>query len=105
MYTKRLFHLVITSMMVAMAILLVGCGAINAQAPTDAPKDVINYQMGWVHEYSSSAFYMAIANGHYAKENLDVKLSVGGFSDKGYIDPVEQVVSGAADFSEASVFT
>jgi NitT/TauT family transport system substrate-binding protein len=91
--------------MIAAALLIVGCGATNAQSPTDAPKDTILYQMGWVHEYSSAPFYMAIANGHYAKENLDVQLSTGGFGEAGYIDPIEQVVSGKADFSQASLFT
>jgi NitT/TauT family transport system substrate-binding protein len=104
MQTKRSFHLAAVAAILAGILLLTGC-ANNAQSPTPVTKDTINYQMGWVHEYSSAPFYMAIANGHYAKENLDVKLSVGGFGEKGYIDPIEQVVSGAADFSEASVFS
>jgi NitT/TauT family transport system substrate-binding protein len=88
---------------IAVLLLFTGCSATPA-TPTSTPKDSINYQMGWVHEYSSAPFYMAIANGHYAEQNLDVKLSVGGFDDKGAIDPVEQVLNGSADFSEASVF-
>jgi NitT/TauT family transport system substrate-binding protein len=92
----------LTAIIVAL-FLFTGCGSAQS-TPTTVPKDSINYQMGWVHEYSSAPFYMAIANGHYDKANLDVTLSAGGFNDQGAIDPVEQVVSGAADFSEASVF-
>jgi NitT/TauT family transport system substrate-binding protein len=90
--------------MLAALFLFTGCGGAASTAPTEAPKDTLTYQMGWVHEYSSAPFYMAIANGHYTKENLDVKLTVGGFNDKGAIDPIEQLTSGAADFTEASVF-
>lgn len=100
-YRKGLFTVAAAIAMVAM---LVGCGTTNTPATT-GPKDVVNYQMGWVHEYSSAPFYMAVANGHYANANLDVKLSVGGFGEQGYIDPIEQVVSGAADFSQASLFS
>jgi NitT/TauT family transport system substrate-binding protein len=105
MKVKQVKHLAPIAAIIAAAFLMVGCGG-NAQAPaSSAPSETINYQMGWVHEYSSAPFYMAVANGHYAKENLDVKLSVGGFGTEGAIDPVEQVISGRADFSEANVFS
>lgn len=103
MYTKRSFSLLPVIAMLTGILFLTACGG-NTQTATPVAKDTINYQMGWVHEYSSAPFYMAVANGHYANENLDVTLGVGGFSESGYIDPVEQVLSGAADFSEASVF-
>src|SRR6266542_2381802 len=104
MLKKYPHNLQIITVTIVALLLFTGCGAAASTAPTTAPKDSINYQMGWVHEYSSAPFYMAVANGHYAEENLDVKLSVGGFDDKGAIDPVEQVLNGSADFSEASVF-
>jgi NitT/TauT family transport system substrate-binding protein len=103
MNTKRSFYLIPVIAALTGVLFLTACAG-NAQPTPTVTKDTINYQMGWVHEYSSAPFYMAVANGHYAKENLDVTLGVGGFGESGYIDPVEQVVSGAADFSEASVF-
>jgi NitT/TauT family transport system substrate-binding protein len=103
MYTKRAFHIIPVIVMLTGILFLTACGG-NTQTATPVAKDTINYQMGWVHEYSSAPFYMAVANGHYADQNLDVTLGVGGFNEQGSIDPVEQVVSGAADFSEASVF-
>jgi len=104
MTTKRLHSIIAAAASIAVMLLVAGCGAATAQSPTSAPKDIIRYQMGWVHEYSSAPFYMAVANGRYANENLDVRLSTGGFGENGYIDPIEQVVSGAADFSQTSVF-
>jgi NitT/TauT family transport system substrate-binding protein len=97
-------HLKVLCILVGALVLITACGG-NAATPTSTAKDVVNYQMGWVHEYSSTPFYMAIANGHYAEANLDVKLSLGGFGEDGYVDPIEQVVSGAADFSQASLFS
>jgi NitT/TauT family transport system substrate-binding protein len=103
MQKKYSIQLQTIAAIIAALLLVTGCSSTPA-TPTSTPKDTINYQMGWVHEYSSAPFYMAVANGHYAEENLDVKLSVGGFDDKGAIDPIEQVLNGSADFSEASVF-
>src|SRR5436190_96022 len=103
MQKKYSLHLLSITATIAVLLLFTACSP-AANTPTTAPKESINYQMGWVHEYSSAPFYMAVANGHYAAENLDVKLSVGGFDDKGAIDPVGRVLNGSADFSEASVF-
>ncbi len=87
------------------ALMAVGCGAANTTTPASTEKTAIRYQIGWVHEYSTAGFYMAIADGDYAKENLDVSLLVGGFSDSGYIDPVARVVDGEAEFGTTSMFT
>src|SRR5690349_17292079 len=103
MNLQQIRHFAALAVMLTVGILVAGCGGANAVTPTAAPKETINYQMGWVHEYSSAPFYMAIANGDYAKENLDVNLILGGFNDKGAIDPVQQLVDGTADFSEASI--
>ncbi|MEO8610623.1 MAG: ABC transporter substrate-binding protein [Chloroflexota bacterium] len=104
MLQKYSIHLQRIAVVIVVSLFFTGCSS-NAAAPTTTPKDTINYQMGWVHEYSSAPFYMAIADGYYAAQDLDVKLSVGGFDDKGAIDPIDQVLSGAADFSEANVFS
>jgi len=33
-------------------------------------------------------------NGHFAAQNLDVRLEAGGFGPNGYIEPIAQVVNG-----------
>ncbi len=84
-------------------LMLTGCGG-GEQAATAEPQTLIpvTYQMGWVHEYSSAGFYMAIENGYFVDEGLDLTLVEGGFGEEGFIDPMQQVTSGAADFSLAS---
>jgi NitT/TauT family transport system substrate-binding protein len=58
----------------------------------------VSIQLAWTHEYSSASFYAAEKNGHFAAQNLDVRLDEGGFASKGYIEPITQVVNGTVDF-------
>jgi len=88
-------------MMVVMLIAFVACGAATpAATPTPAPMPV-KIQLSWIHEYSSSPFYAAIRNGHFAANGVEATLTEGGFDDQGYIDPVAQVISGNTDFAMA----
>ena len=64
--------------------------------------DEVNIQLSWIHEYSTSAFHTAYENGYFDDENLDVTFAEGGFSENGYIDPIQEVVSGNYDFGLAS---
>jgi NitT/TauT family transport system substrate-binding protein len=58
--------------------------------------------MAWVHEYSSAGYYAAEHNGHFAAQNLEVRLQEGGFNEQGYINPVAKVLAGEADFGSTS---
>lgn len=83
------------------ALLLTACSSdTNIQAT--APKVQLNFQMGWVHEYSSAGIYTAEKNGHFAVQNLEVHLQEGGFGEQGFVDPITQVLAGTADLGEAS---
>jgi NitT/TauT family transport system substrate-binding protein len=86
----------------AVALALAGCSAGGQGQVHDKTK--VSVQLSWVHEYSSAAFYAAEKNGHFAQQDLDVRLEEGGFGEKGYIDPIDQVLSGSVDFgmSDAS---
>ena len=46
---------------------------------------------------------MAVSNGRYTEENLDVTLVEGGFNDKGSIKPIDNVVNGDAQFGSAAL--
>jgi NitT/TauT family transport system substrate-binding protein len=72
------------------ALLLFGCGV------SDPPKqpDEVRVQLKWVHQAQFAGFYMAQEKGYYAEENIKVTLLPGGPG----ISPVEQVLSGKADF-------
>jgi NitT/TauT family transport system substrate-binding protein len=85
------------ALLIVTAIILGACGA-PAPATTTAPKTHVSIQLAWVHEYSSASFYAAEKNGHFAAQNLDVRLDAGGFGAQGYIEPIAQVVNGTVDF-------
>jgi NitT/TauT family transport system substrate-binding protein len=83
--------LIVTAMVVS------ACGAAPA-TQTATPKTPVSVQLAWVHEYSSASFYAAEKNGHFAAQNLDVRLEAGGFGPNGYIEPIAQVANGTVDF-------
>jgi NitT/TauT family transport system substrate-binding protein len=88
----------LAALLAVAVMILAGCGAGGQVAATATPRTPISVQLSWVHEYSSAAFYAAEKNGHFAGQNLDVRLVEGGFGSEGYIDPVEQVLNGTVDF-------
>jgi NitT/TauT family transport system substrate-binding protein len=83
-----------------LTLLLAACGSSTAQPA--APKDQVRLQLSWVHEYSSAPFYAAEKNGRFAAEGLDVTLLEGGFGEGGYIEPIDEVLSGNVAFGLAS---
>src|SRR5690242_7000572 len=98
-HSPRSHRLFLTLMSAAMIIVaLSACGANAPVASTSAPKTPASIQLAWTHEYSSASFYAAEKNGHFAAQNLDVRLDEGGFASKGYIEPITQVVNGTVDF-------
>lgn len=70
----------------------------GASAPADLEAASTSVQLGWIHNYSTANFYTAEKNGHYAAQKLSVELIEGGFTETGYIDPIEEVANGKADF-------
>jgi NitT/TauT family transport system substrate-binding protein len=84
--------------LIVASIVVSACGAGAPSAATAVPKTQVSIQLAWVHEYSSASFYAAEKNGHFAAQNLDVRLEAGGFGPNGYIEPIAQVISGTVDF-------
>lgn len=68
-------------------------GLVAAQGTTE-----VAYQLSWVHEYSAAPFYLAKENGHFADAGLDVTLLEGGFQDGAFVDGLESVLTGTAQF-------
>ncbi|MEQ8675920.1 MAG: ABC transporter substrate-binding protein [Aggregatilineales bacterium] len=98
--SKSTFSLVL----LLFALVLSACSSNDATQEAEVATELIpvSIQLSWTHEYSSSPFYSAAQNGHFTEQGLDVTLIEGGFGEAGYIDPIEQVVSGNADFSLAA---
>jgi NitT/TauT family transport system substrate-binding protein len=84
--------------LIVTTIVLNACAADAPAASPAAPKASASIQLAWTHEYSSASFYAAEKNGHFAAQNLDVRLDEGGFGSTGYIEPIAQVVNGTVDF-------
>jgi NitT/TauT family transport system substrate-binding protein len=99
----RAFMTVFT--IVLLALLITGCGAAAAPTPTPEPPTEITFQLSWTHEYSSSGFYMAEVNQHFANQNLKVTLEEGGFVGGAYIEPIDAVVSGNIQFGLSDATT
>ncbi len=59
---------------------------------------VIDVQLRWKHQFQFAGYYAAIAQGYYREEGLEVRLHEGGPN----ITPVEEVLSGRAQYAEAN---
>ncbi|HJZ45971.1 MAG TPA: hypothetical protein VKE41_02355 [Roseiflexaceae bacterium] len=93
-FPRSLQTLLTIALLIVTAIVLSACGTSTPAASTAAPKTPVSIQLVWTHEYSSASFYAAEKNGHFAAQNLDVRLEAGGFGPNGYIEPTAQVVNG-----------
>jgi NitT/TauT family transport system substrate-binding protein len=92
-----------TYLMALLVLIMTGCGA-GAATPTSEPPTEVNFQMAWIHEYSSAGYYTAELNKHFADQHLNVILEPGGFVGPGgsYVEPIDEVVSGKVDFGSTS---
>ncbi len=99
MVAKPLSILSKTTSLILM-LLLVGCN--SATTPSNTPLQNATVQLSWFHQSQFAGFYAAIDQGYYKAEGVNITVNGGGISDKGYIDPMELVSSGKADFGLAS---
>jgi NitT/TauT family transport system substrate-binding protein len=102
MYHNQFRKQIILLILLVLPILsLVAC---NSPETTEAqePVTAISLQLSWVHTVEYSAFYLAEEHGHFANENLSADLRTGGFDTEGnYINAIDNVLSGEADFGMA----
>ncbi len=69
----------------------------EAQQPASLTQTSI--QFSWVHNVEFIGFYAAEQQGYYRDAGLQVRLDGGGFDETGaFIDPVQAVLDGKADF-------
>nr|GFD05515.1 hypothetical protein [Tanacetum cinerariifolium] len=61
-------------------------------------EQVIDVQLRWKHQFQFAGYYAAIAEGYYREEGLDVRLHEGGPN----VTPVQEVLSGRAQYGEAN---
>jgi NitT/TauT family transport system substrate-binding protein len=89
------------SSIILSAMALSGCAGQSPVSSTPLPISV-NVQLSWFHQSQFSGFYAAVDQTYYQEEGLDVTISNGGISDQGYINPMEQVIQGKAQFGLGS---
>jgi len=86
------------SICVLVMVFIAGCGSQQSAASTALPPTDLSIQLGWTYDYSLSGFFAAEKNGHFASQNLNVKLEEGGFVNGKYVDPIDEVLSGSVNF-------
>ena len=75
-----------------MVVLLCWCG--HAQAI-----DRVVLQLKWEHEFQFAGYYAALWQGYYEREGLDVDIRSWANADGSVVSPLEEVISGRAQFA------
>lgn len=96
---KRTFVVIV--MLSVVSIVVSACGGSEVEQPAVESTDV-RVQLSWVYNIEFSGLFAAEDQGYYADENLEVDIAAGGYdADGNYIDPVQSVLDGDADFGVA----
>jgi NitT/TauT family transport system substrate-binding protein len=96
---KRLTRILVEVTLIISILWLAGCGQTQTAEQANTPPTKLKFQLSWLHSVAFVGAYVAQENGYYTAENLEVELLPGGLDDKNnFINPIEQVVSGQADF-------
>jgi NitT/TauT family transport system substrate-binding protein len=107
MFTPKKSVVALFSFLPLIALIVSACGTTNQQAPTNAPTKALTpmtIQLSWVNTIEFAGFQFAQEKGYYAEEGLSVQSVEGGFDkDDKFIDPIEQVVSGKANFGVVGI--
>jgi NitT/TauT family transport system substrate-binding protein len=84
-----------------LAIVLGACTTTAVPTLTPEPDRPVTLQLSWFPTIEYAGIYEAMDNNYYAAANLDVTFLSGGFDDSGFINPVESVIDGKAQFGIA----
>jgi NitT/TauT family transport system substrate-binding protein len=85
-----------------LALVLTGCGSAAPPASALAPAQA-RVQLSWIHTIEWAGFYAAQEHGYYKDQALTVDLMDGGEDAQGnYIDAIQVVLDGRADFGVAT---
>jgi ABC-type nitrate/sulfonate/bicarbonate transport system substrate-binding protein len=79
------------------AAILAACGGKDKKADEKSLTPVV-FQLSWIYDYSGAPFYTAVANNRFRDEGLEVTLLEGGFQEGGYVDSIQVLLDGKAQF-------
>jgi ABC-type nitrate/sulfonate/bicarbonate transport system substrate-binding protein len=85
-------------LVLAAVVALAACGGKDKKTTDEKSLTPVVFQMSWTHEYSSAPFYIAVENNRFRDQRLDVTLEEGGFQDGQYVDSIQEVLDGKAQF-------
>jgi len=89
---------------ISMMFILAACGTNNAETES-APVELtdVTLQLGWIHDYSAVPVHVALNEGFFEAEGLNVTVEAGGFDEDGnFIDTFGLVKSGEVMFGVGS---
>lgn len=66
---------------------------------TTAEADNVVFQLSWIHSVTWAGFYSAESDGYYANENLNVEMKTVFDAEGNFINGIDEVVSGRAQFA------
>lgn len=104
MKKPSMLKIVVASALLIAVAGLSACAGAGSPAAGKTP-DEVSVQMSWTYDYSETPFYAAQMNNHYSDQNLNVTLREGGFGSGGFIEPIDEVVGGKANFGLSSAST
>jgi NitT/TauT family transport system substrate-binding protein len=98
MNNKKQIQLSVMSIIIILALALVGCGT-QVQAVTTP--DEVSVRLAWTHKADFSGYYVADQKEYYEAENLEVKINPIDFE----VTTIDKVVSGEDQFGEVPGIT
>lgn len=102
---NKLFKGLLVGMVLLAALSLVACGEKKEESNGKQAVTAVTVQLNWTDDNEWSGFYMAQEKGHYTKEGLAVTLRTVFGEDGAFLDPIEEVLAGRAQFGVADATT
>lgn len=82
-----------------LAVLVLSTGCFPGQQAARAPQIPLTIQLSWTPDFQFAPLYAAEHNGHFAAEDLAVTLKPGGFQGGAFVNVLDSLLNGTADFA------
>jgi NitT/TauT family transport system substrate-binding protein len=104
--TRKHYMALGVALVVVIVVVVVVVLGLGGGDDKDKEKTQTSIQLSWEHTAEFAGFYEAVERKYYADENLEVRIDGGGFDEnENYIDSIQSVLDGKADFGVVSADT